>query len=192
MANYNALYTSPDLDAEGSYLYTQPMGDVNAQIYSGSGQGTSGGFLPLQGHGAPTYLKYTNSQNLSLPSADVGKIGGQPNYTGKMFTTDMNGFNNFGYPFSNQKGPQVYDENYSNSYLITGYNERVRNPGQPVKSNKVLKCGDFWPNATGRNCTNGNSDLKACKEGFLDQCYRFIQYKMIPEWERLINSLKTI
>jgi hypothetical protein len=186
--NYNANYTSPNLNMQGSFLYTQPIGDIRAQAYGGSGQGTSGGFLPLQGSGAATFMKNSNPDNLATMSIDSGIIGGQNNYTGKLFTTEMNGFNSFGYPFSNNIGAQIYDENYSNSYLINGGNERVRNPGESVKENKSLKCGDWWPEVTGDECTSGNSDLNDCKQGIVDKCITFIKSKMTPEWKKVMDN----
>lgn len=187
--NYNANYTSPDLSINGAFLYTQPPGDVRAQAFGHSGQGTSGAFFPLQGNGAPTFMKNSAPNNLAVPSPDPGQIGGQDNYTTKMFSAGMNGFQNFGSPFAFQLGPQVYDDDYSNSYLITGGNQRVRNPGESREGNPSLECGSWWPAVGGSNCANGNSDLPACNEGYLEKCVRFLQSKMTPEWKKVVENV---
>lgn len=186
--NYNSAYTSPDLSMNGSFLYTQPPGDVRAQEFGRSGQGTSGSFFPIQGNGAPTYMKNSAPNNLAIPSPDPGQIGGQDNYTTKLFTTGMNGFQNFGSPFAFQRGPQVFEDNYSNSYLITGGNQRVRNPGESRRGNLALECGSWWPTVGGSNCVNGNSDLPDCKEGNVEKCVRFLQEKMTPEWMKVVSK----
>jgi hypothetical protein len=187
--NYNANYTSPDLNINGGFIYTQPPGDVKAQAFGKSGQGTSGSFFPLQGHGAPTMMKNSASNNLALPSPDPGQIGGQDNYTTKLFTTEMNGFQNFGSPFAYQEGvPQIFDENYSNSYLIDGGNQRVRNPGQSREYNTALECGDWWPNVGGTDCVDGNSDLLGCEEGDSEKCARFVKSKLTPNWIKVLQN----
>jgi len=186
--NYNANYTSPDLNMNGSFLYTQPPGDVRAQEFGRSGQGTSGSFFPIQGNGAPTFMKNSAPNNLAIPSPDPGRIGGQDNYTTKFFTTGLNGFQNFGSPFAFQGGPQIFDDNYSNSYLINGGNQRVRNPGESRNANQALECGSWWPSVGGSNCVNGNSDLPACNEGNLEKCARFIKEKMTPEWMKVVKN----
>ena len=172
----------------GAFLYTQPPGDVKAQAFGNSGQGTSGGFLPIQGHGAPTFMKNSAPNNLAIPSPDPGQIGGQDNYTTKLFTTELNGFQNFGSPFAFQRGPQIFADNYSNSYLLDGGNQRVRNPGESKQGNLALECGSWWPSVGGSDCVNGNSDLPACEEGNIEKCVRFIQEKMMPGWKKVVKN----
>lgn len=186
--NYNACYTSPDLNINGAFIYTQPPGDVRAQAFGNSGQGTSGGFFPIQGNGAPTFMKNSAPNNLAVPSIDPGMIGGQDNYTTKMFTSAMNGFQNFGSPFVFQNGPEIFDENYSNSYLIDGGNQRVRNPGQSLENNPSLPCGEWYPNVGGTNCLNGNSDLPGCVSGNPEDCSKFLNEKMKPRWKKVLDN----
>ena len=115
-------------------------------------------------------------------------VGGHHNYTTKMFTSGMNAFQNFGSPFAFQKGPQIYDENYSNSYLIDGGNQRVRNPGESKQGNASLECGSWWPSVGGSNCVNGNSELAGCNEGVMDKCARFVNEKMKPGWVKVMET----
>lgn len=189
--DYNSLYTSPDLKSFGSYLYTQPPGDTKAQMYGRSGQGTSGEFFPIQGRAVGTFMKNSALNNLSLPSAQEGKIGGQPNYTGQEFSSAWNGFNNFGAPFSLQVGPATKDNNYSNSYLIDGSNERVGNPGQKTE----LACAYWWPfvkKGKHQYCTQGSDAMVPCKSRTIDKCggqggRRFLEDKNRPQWKKVIH-----
>ena len=197
---YNALYTSPDHKSPGSYLYTQPPGDTKAQAYGRSGQGTGGEFLPLQGVGAGVYMKNSSVDNLALPSPNAGKIGGQPNYTKQRYSSRWVGFNGFGSPFDLQKGPDVKDENYSNSYTISGGNERVCNSGQKCDN---LRCQDWWPTVKKGShgfCTQGSDAMVPCKtENLLGEpnrnvnsckgqgANRFLRDKMGARWKKVIN-----
>lgn len=177
-SRYNALYTD-------KYLYTQPPGDVQAQKFASSGQGTRGGFLPLQGIGAQTYMKNTVSNNHIKPTANTGKIGGQPNFTDKDATTSWIGFQNFPYPDDNTF--------QSNSYLIEGANERVCNPGQRCES---LPSPDWWPIVKKDNkgfsvqgsdllvtCTKPDKGINNCAEGD-----KFVRYKNEPEYKKVLNA----
>ena len=171
--NYNPLYTSPDSEENGYIHYSQPSGDIDAQDYGHSGQGTSGGWLPLQGNGAQIMMAHSSKSNHSIPTFEKGEIGGQDNYTGKKFTTWLNGYNNFG---------GMPKDEYSNSYLIDGANQRVTNAGQ----NGPLKCNDGWP-TTKKNsngyCTISNDALVQCDH---KECaLRFLKSKMEPRWKKV-------
>lgn len=187
--NYNALYTSPNSNHPGSFSYTQPPGDVKAQEYGRSGQGTNGGFLPLQGMSAGTFMLNSSTDNLALPSPNPGKIGGQANYTTQEFDSSWVGFNDFGFPFNKQKGPKVNDNNYSNSYTIDGANQRVSNPGQ--KSD--LPCENWWPTLKKGShgyCTQGSDAMVPCKSRNINDCLgsgglRFVESKLKPQWKKL-------
>ncbi len=173
--NYNALYTK-------DFMYTQPPGDVMAQSFSKSGQGTRGEFLPLQGIGAQTYMKNSAQNNHILPTANTGKIGGQPNYTDKDETTAWIGFQNF---------PHAPDSSFqSNSYLIQGANERACNPGQRCNN---LPSPNWWPMVKKDNkgfdvqgsdllvtCDSPNKGINNCREG-----KAFVRYKNMPEYKKV-------
>lgn len=191
---YNPLYVSPDYNMMGSFYYTAPMGDTQAQAAGDSGQGTSGGFLPLQGIGAGVMMKNSSNQNLSLSSPDPGTIGGYPNYTEQQFSSSWIGFNNFGTPFDTKKGPEISDQDYSNSYLINGANERVTNSGQKADQ---LQCQSWVPRVEKGSdgyclqgsdatveCTteNGNDNLSTCMQ---QGSVRFIENKMLPQWMKV-------
>lgn len=186
---YNPLYTSPDKRSPGSFMYTQPPGDVDAQMFGSSGQGTSGEFLPLQGRAAGTFMKNSSIDNLALPSVAKGKIGGGENYTKQQFSSRWNGFNNFGAPFSLQKGPATNNENYSNSYLIDGGNMRVMNSGQKGD----LPCQYWWPNVkkgVHGFCTQGSDSLVTCDTRDISKCRdgdRFLKDKFRTGWEKVLN-----
>jgi hypothetical protein len=189
---YNALYTSPDKRDAGYFKYTHPPGDVNAQKYAGTGQGTSGSFFPLQGHGSQIMMAHSYSDNKAGSSNHPGKIGGGPNYTQKHFTSWINGFNDFGSPFSNMETPATTDDHYSNSYLVNGNNVRVENAGQKGD----LKCGDSWPhlekNGSGF-CTTANDAMVNCEPSgqqanSIQSCSggnRFVISKMKPNWKKV-------
>lgn len=175
---YNSLYTSP----ESGYIYTQPPGDVKAQEFAGSGQGTSGEFFPIQGRAAGTFMKNSANSNLSLPSLDEGVIGGQPNYTEQTFSSRWIGFNNFGSPFSDQN-------TYSDSYLIDGGNQRVLNSGQKGD----LPAQDWFPivqkdsmgfatQASDAMVPYGTLSVNKSPGG-----RRFLKSKMSPRWKTVIN-----
>lgn len=180
--DYNPLYTSPDLNTFGSYRYTQPPGDVAAQNYGRSGQGTSGEFFPLQGRASGTFMKNSALNGLSLPSANNGTIGGQPNYTQQEYTPSWFGYNNFGSPIGN----------LSNSYLIDGSNQRVSNPGQ--KTN--LECPNWWPlvsKGSHQFCTQGSDAMVPCKSRTIGKCKgsggrRFLKSKNTPQWKKVVNA----
>ncbi len=186
---YNALYTSPDPQSPGSFMYTQPPGDVDAQMFGSSGQGTSGGFLPLQGRATGTFMKNSSTDNLSLPSPIKGKIGGGENYMKQQFSSRWNGFNNFGSPFSLQKGPAINDENYSNSYLIDGGNMRVMNSGQKGQ----LPCQYWWPTVkkgVHGFCTQGSDAIVTCETRDIAKCRdgdRFLKDKFRARWKKVVN-----
>jgi hypothetical protein len=191
--NYNALYTSPDHNVKGSYIYTQPPGDTKAQKYGSSGQGTSGEFFPIQGIGAGIYMKNSSLDNLALPSPNTGKIGGQDNYTSKDYSSSWIGFNNYGYPFASQKGPEVESNRYTNSYTISSANERVCNSGQKCDN---LKCEDWWPalkKGSHGFCTQGSDAMVSCKFKNVDSCKgqggnRFLKDKMGSRWRRVLDT----
>lgn len=186
-SNYNPLYTSDESNVNGHFLYTQPMGDTSAMKYGRAGQGTSGSFLPLQGGGAQVYMANSDNTNRMIPAMEPGKIGGQGNYTDRMFTAYMNGFNNFGYPFNNNASA-VLDSDYSNSYLIEGSNTRVRNPGQPQSGNADLPCATWWPRVSGANCSDSNTDLRECSVSNIEGCVKFIEGKDTPEWVKVVEA----
>lgn len=177
--NYNPLYTN-------KYIYTQPPGNTDAQRHAGSGQGTKGEFLPLQGKGAQVYMKNTAENNKLLPTPTKGKIGGQPNYTTKPETSAWIGFNSFPY---NPDDPMI-----ENSYTIDGANQRVLNPGQ--RGN--LPAPDWWPTVKKNNkgyavqgsdllvtCTAPiNQNINTCEEG-----KNFVIYKNMTQAERLMNNV---
>lgn len=186
--NYNALYTSPNQNIRGSYLYTQPPGDTAAQNFGRSGQGTSGEFFPIQGRAAGTFMKNSSLDNLAIPSSRSGKIGGQDNYTTQEFSSRWVGFNNFGSPFSLQRGPAVENENFSNSYLINGGNQRVNNSGQKGK----LPCQNWWPSVQRDSkgfCTQGSDAIVSCSSRNIDDCQdgnRFLKEKNEARWRKVI------
>lgn len=163
-------------------LYTQPPGDVKAQKQAGVGQGTDGSYFPLQGNGAQIMMLNSDDQNQMIPSKNDGSIGGYPNYTDKILTSWMNGFNNFGKPFIKHKSA-TKNTDYSNSYLIDGSNERVENPGQDGH----LKCQDWWPKLNRNSqgvCTTDNSSIATCKNALsCGDTQRFIESKMNPQWK---------
>lgn len=176
--NYNALYTK-------DFMYTQPMGDTKAQEKANSGQGTQGGFLPLQGIGAQTYMKNTERNNHILPSPNTGKIGGQPNYTNKDETTAWIGFQNFPHDPSSSF--------ISNSYLLQGSNERVCNPGQKCDD---LPSPEWWPVIKKNNkgysvqgsdllatCDSDDKGINTCREG-----KAFANYKNEPQYKKVFAS----
>lgn len=180
VGNYNSLYVSPE-----SYIYTQPPGDQKAQMYGRSGQGTSGGFFPIQGRAAGTFMKNSGLNNLMIPTTKKGTIGGQSNYTEQDFSTSWNGFNNFGAPFSLKEGKN----SYSDSYLIDGSNQRVSNPGQ--KTN--LACSNWWPFVNKDKhqfCTQGSDAIVPCKSRTLNKCNgknKFIENQNSSQWRKVIN-----
>lgn len=186
-SNYNPLYTSDESNVNGHFLYTQPMGDTSAMKYGRAGQGTSGSFLPLQGNGAQIYMANSDNTNRMIPASQEGKIGGQGNYTDRMFTASMNGFNNFGYPFGNDS-PAILDSDYSNSYLLEGGNVRVRNPGQPQAGNADLPCATWWPRVSGANCSDSNTDLRECSVSNIEGCMKFVEGKDTPEWVKVVET----
>ena len=191
--NYNALYTTPNEDEKMYIKYIQPPGDTKAQEYGRSGQGTNGGFLPLQGNGAQIMMANSAQDNTLTAPENRGTIGGHPNYTTKKFTSWMNGFNNFGYPFSDMNIPATNRDHYSNSYLIDGGNERVENSGQ--KGN--LGCSDWWPNLEKNEagfCTMGSDAMVNCdpsgQNKTIQNCIgeggeRFVKSKMMPRWQKV-------
>jgi hypothetical protein len=195
-SQYNALYTSPDLHEFGSYLYTQPPGDPEAQAMGQSGQGTSGEFLPLQGIGAGVYMKNSSKDNKAIPSPNVGQIGGQPNYTTQQYSSRWNGFNDFGAPFDTQSGPEIFDSNYTNSYLISGTNERVTNSGQRSDS---TRCQDWYPvlqKDSAGFCVQGSDAMVDCVDPDRNVltcdgqgAKRFLDSKMKTRWERLLEGI---
>jgi hypothetical protein len=184
---YNPMYTSPDVRSPGSFFYTQPPGDVEAQNYAGSGQGTNGEFFPIQGRAAGVFMKNASDDNIALPSINTGLIGGFPNYNGKDETTAWIGFNNFGYPFN------VKPNMTSNSYLLQGANKRVADPGRKADG---LDCPNGWPVVEkGENdvCTISNDAIKMC-EGDIENCgeagQRFLKYKTEPQWKKVMAQVK--
>lgn len=196
---YNALYTSPDLSSPGSYLYTKPPGDIKAQAYGRSGEGTSGEFFPIQGIGAGVYMKNSSNGNLAVPSPNAGKIGGQPNYTKQEFSSSWIGFNKFGFPFDLQRGAEVNNDNYTNSYTLSGANERVCNSGQKCPN---LRAQDWWPTIKkGPHgfATQGSDAMVPCKtvnqygepNRNINSCKgqganRFLRDKMGARWKKVL------
>lgn len=177
MNNYNSLYTSP----ESGYIYTQPPGDVRAQDFAGTGQGTSGEFFPIQGRAAGIFMKNSAYSNKTIPSLDPGIISGYPNYTGQTYNSSWIGFNDFGYPFSKSNG-------ITDSYLVTGANERVLNSGQqgslPVQDWLPKLAKDQYNFATQGSdamVTCGSMNVNSCKGG-----KRFLDDKMKPQWKKII------
>ena len=190
---YNPLYNSPNLMSPGSFIYTQPMGDTDASEYAMTSQGTSGGFLPLQGRAAGVFMKNSSNDNTALPSKDIGNIGGYPNYTKQAQTSTMTaGFNDFGAPFQGRDGSTNKD--FSNSYLIDGANRRVCNSGQKCPN---LQSQDWWPNvkkgddgytlqASDSLVLCGSGDIQNCKGKGLD---RFLKSKFSPQWVDVFNKI---
>jgi hypothetical protein len=173
MGVYNALYTN-------RYQYTQPPGDVKAQQYAGSGEGTKGAYFPLQGVGAGVHMMNSTPDNSTKQSMFPGIISGGPNIEKKPITTDWIGFNSFPYSQMPENAQNVY-----NSYLITGANERVCNPGQTCPG---LSCATFWPENTKRGkgaatCLQ-NSDL------LLVNPNKFIRVKQRPQFVNVLNAAK--
>lgn len=169
--NYNALYTN-------KYRYTQPMGDVMAQKAAGSGQGTNGEFIPIQGIGAGIHMEHSDPENKVIPGPFPGKIGGQANLTDKEMSTRWIGFNNFGLPFDTPKGAK----HTSNSYLIEGANQRVANPGQKAD----LPCPSWWPTVrkSGDFCIQ-SSDLLLTTG---DDLFALAKEKEKPQWKKVIDA----
>lgn len=176
---YNALYTD-------KYVYTQPPGDVSAQHYGQVGQGTRGGFLPLQGVGAGVHMINSTDENFASSSPLPGKIGGQPNYTTQEYTSRWIGFNNFGYPFEENKTES------SNSYTISGANQRVCNPGQKCPN---LACEEWFPklhkNSEGY-CVQGSDSIVECNSRNVNNCKgkgkdEFINYKNQPRYKTVLK-----
>ena len=191
---YNPLYTSPDIRSPGSFIYTQPMGDVDAGDYAMAAEGTSGGFLPLQGRAAGVFMKNSSNDNLALPSKEIGNIGGFPNYTQQVQTTRMSGFNDFGAPFQDRKG--LGNDNYSNSYLLDGANHRVCNSGQKCPN---LPAQDWWPTVKkGEDgfalqasdamvlCNAKNKSVENCKG---QGAQRFLESKFTPRWKSIFKKV---
>lgn len=174
--NYNALYTD-------KYIYTSPPGDVAAQHFANSGQGTKGAFLPLQGVGAQTYMANSTDSNFAASSPFSGKIGGQPNYTTDEYTTRWIGFNSF--PFEENQIEAT------NSYTISGANERVCNPGQKCN----LKCEDWFPRLHKDSegyCVQGSDSMVNCSSRNVNNCEghgkkEFIDYKNQPIYKTVLN-----
>jgi hypothetical protein len=177
----NPLYVSDNPKSPHFVPYTQPPGDKKAQKHAGSGQGTSGGFFPLQGNGAQLMMINSNEDNSTVSSNKSGKVGGYPNYTDEHFTSWSYGVNDFG---SNGK--------ISNSYLIDGANNRVTNNGQEGETS----CDDFWPQAKKDKqgfCTTGNSSIAHCNGKNLLDCkegIRYAEYKMKTQWEKVVDKIK--
>jgi hypothetical protein len=188
---YNPLYTSPNMKALGSFYYTQPPGDRAAENFAGVNQGTNGGFFPIHGRATGVFMNMSSPDNLALPSQNVGKIGALPNYTKQEMSSRWSGFNNFGSPFSLQKGPAVNNDNFSNSYLIDGGNQRVTNSGQKGK----LPCQNWWPHVQKGShefCTQGSDAMVPCKSTNVNSCkgqggQRFLRDKMGARWKKVIN-----
>lgn len=193
---YNPLYTSPNIISPGSFIYTQPQGDTNAANYGKAIQGTSGSFLPLQGRAAGVFMKNSGNDNTALPSKDKGNIGGYPNYTDQVQTSRVTaGFNNFGAPFEMEKGPQLEDKDYSNSYLIDGANQRTCNSGQKCPN---LPAQDWWPTIKKGNsgfATQASDAMVECEmdsptgmgSKSIQECKgkgaeRFLKSKYEPRW----------
>jgi hypothetical protein len=187
---YNPLYTSPDIRSPGSFFYTQPPGDTDAQDFAGTGQGTNGEFFPIQGRAAGVFMKNAADDNTALPSINTGVIGGFPNYNGKDETTSWIGFNNFGYPFNDK--PNMI----SNSYLIQGANKRVADPGRKAEG---LDCPDGWPVVEkGENgyCTINNDAMETCDSANRtpQNCgqagQRFLRNKTDPQWMKVMRQVE--
>ena len=193
---YNPLYTSPDIRSQGSFIYTQPQGDVDAMEYAGNGSGTQGSFLPLQGRAAGVFMKNSSGDNLSLPSKDPGNIGSYPNYTDQVQTSRMTaGFNNFGAPFQNNKNAQLSNKDYSNSYLIDGANQRVCNSGQKCDN---LPAQDWWPTVKKGShgfalqasdamvpCNQVPKSIENCKDQGSE---RFLRSRYEPRWKSVFQK----
>jgi len=189
--DYNALYNSDDSSMFGAYKYTQPPGNTLAQESAGSGQGTQGGFLPLQGIGAGVYMKNSTNDNLISPVSRKGEIGGQPNYTEQKYSNRWVGFNNFGHPYDEQKGPDVQNVDFTNSYLVNGNNTRVINSGQ--KGSAGLHCQDWYPHIKKNSagfCVQGSDAIATCESGNLKKCNkedltRFLNTQMLPQYTQV-------
>lgn len=194
---YNPLYTSPDIRSPGSFVYTQPQGDTDAMEYANNGEGTSGSFFPLQGRASGVFMKNSSKDNLALPSKDVGNIGGYPNYTDQIQTSRITaGFNDFGSPFQETKGPQISDKDFSNSYLIDGANRRVCNSGQRCPN---LPAQDWWPTVKkGKDgfvtqasdamveCSANPKSIENCKGQGSE---RFLRSKFEPRWKSVFQNI---
>ena len=166
MSGYNPLYTN-------RYQYTQPPGDVRAQVYGGVGQGTRGSYFPLQGIGAGIHMARSTMDNQIKKPIFPGKIGGAPNYEDKPMTTEWIGFNSF---------PETNSNRITNSYLITGANQRVCNPGQQCPGN--MPCSKFWP---GAEKAKGNYCLQA-SDLLLVNPNKFTRIKQEPQYERVLRA----
>lgn len=161
--------------------YTQPMGDTEAMKYAGTGQGTLGSFLPLQGRAAGVFMNNSTQDNQAAPSPFPGTIGDYPNYTGQKLTSQsLVGYN----PFPNNT-PE------SNSYLIQGSNERVCNPGQKCPN---LPAPKWWPTVTKRAdgyAVQDSDALVGCVSGDISTCpggKRFLASKYEPRWKSVISD----
>lgn len=180
--NYNALYTD-------KFLYTQPPGDVKAQEYGGSGQGTRGEFLPLQGIGAGIHMRNSTRENRVIDSPFGGVISGQTNMEDKPVSTRWIGFNNF--PYSEEESKDWA----SNSYLLEGANERVCNPGQKCPE---LPCADWWPRLHKDQdgfCVQGSDSMVDCKgqNRNINTCQgqggqMFVDYKNQDQWRHVVQQ----
>lgn len=177
-SDYNALYTN-------KYVYTQPMGDTKAQAHGNSGQGTKGEFLPLQGKGAPIHMMRSTKENRVIKGPFDGVLGGQSNLEMKKMTPRWLGFNSFPYQDENSQWQ-------SDSYLITGANERVCNPGQKCEN---LPCPDWWPHLTKKdgycvqdsdllvNCKGENRNINTCDSK------KFVEAKNESQWRKVMNNM---
>lgn len=184
---YNPLYTSPDIRDQGSFVYTQPMGDTDAGKHASTIQGTSGSFLPIQGRASGVFMKNSSQDNLSLPSKDIGNVGGYPNYTDQAETSRVAaGFNSFGHPF------ETNPNEYSNSYLLDGANRRVCNSGQKCPN---LPAQDWWPTLEKDSegfAVQASDALVNCRSKSISGCKdkkRFLASKFQPRWKSVFKKM---
>ena len=179
----NPLYTSDNIRAPGAVLYTQPPGDVKAQEFAGSGAGTNGEYMPLQGRAAGLFMRNSTTDGMALGSNSTGRIGGYPNYVGEDAALDWIGFNDFGTP----KRP-------TNSYLIQGANERVANPGSKSDG---LQCPDTWPQtfATPSGyCLQGSDLLATCDGSQISDCpdsKAYLAFKNASQWQKVMGQVNS-
>lgn len=177
---YNGLYAN-------NFLYTQPPGDTRAQEFGSSGQGTLGEFLPLQGIGAGIHMKNSTKDNRIIEGPFGGVIGGQKSLENKPMSTRWIGFNNY---------PETEESKWeSNSYLISGFNERVCNPGQKCPD---LPCADWWPTLHKDKdgfCVQASDSMVDCKSipKNIDTCVGqgaedLIKYKNQSQWRHVLRK----
>ena len=136
-------------------------------------------------------MKNSSRDNLALASSYSGMIGGQPNYTEEPFSTAWLGFNNFGF---RRGGDEI-----TNSYLISGDNERVTNSGQKSDTTPCQQWDPKLEKDSSGFCVQASDAIVDCKKtdpngDEIDKAHhvslqkgfrRFVEYKNLPQWMKV-------